>query len=113
MTPISHRLSRAFAHAAALEEHPESTRKKERLSRQERTALVESFVLKCVPIIFPQEHAVFFSFGSVGQHPRVGENFQNKRGLGQGHGTCGFGHSQKIEGPRMRPWYMQFWVFPK
>jgi len=46
VTPISHRLSRAFAHAAALEEHPESTRKKERLSRQERTALVESFVLK-------------------------------------------------------------------
>ncbi|KAH8956198.1 hypothetical protein BDL97_07G028000 [Sphagnum fallax] len=43
---MSPRLSRAFANAVALEEHPESIRKKERMSRQERTALVESFVLK-------------------------------------------------------------------
>jgi hypothetical protein len=39
-------------HAAALdtEPGPTSEKKKERLSRQERTALVESFVIKCVNI---------------------------------------------------------------
>lgn len=38
-------------HATVLEEpSPSSDRKKERLSRQERTALVESFVIKCVKI---------------------------------------------------------------
>jgi hypothetical protein len=57
-TPASPRLSRAFANAVALEEHPESIRKKERMSRQERTALVESFVLKCVSIFIAPENNI-------------------------------------------------------
>lgn len=47
------RLSRSIAHAAALEESSDLNKKKgERLSRAERYVLVESFVLRFVPLIF-------------------------------------------------------------
>lgn len=48
---MAHTSASEDGHAAALEE-PSGTsdRRKERLSRQERTALVESFVRKCVKI---------------------------------------------------------------
>lgn len=46
------------AHDSATFHEADSTseRKKERLSRKERTALVESFVIKCVKITFAEEN---------------------------------------------------------
>ena len=49
-------------HAAALEESSPASEKKRRLSRQERTALVESFVIKCVNItLLLEDRIIMFS----------------------------------------------------
>lgn len=69
---VAHYFATGDGRAAALEEpSPASEKKKERLSRQERTALVESFVIKCVNITLLLADQRFNSFACILSSPEL------------------------------------------